>query len=103
MQKFIPNVEKNLNKKKTKNKKMDTQLTVNINSRIIEGAKLYAKENRISLSELVENYLSSLIKSYYAMEKKQLISDLTESFEDIKLHEQGKIKLKSLKEVVNEL
>jgi hypothetical protein len=33
----------------------------------------------------------------------KVFTDLAESFEDVKLHEQGKIKLKSLKEVLNEL
>ena len=35
--------------------------------------------------------------------KNQFINDLTEAFEDVKLHEQGKTKLKPLKEVLNEL
>jgi len=30
-------------------------------------------------------------------------ADLADAFEEVKLHEQGKIKLKSLKEVLNEL
>ena len=42
---------------------MNNRLTININENTIEGAKLYAKENKVSLSYLVENYLSSLIKS----------------------------------------
>jgi len=33
----------------------------------------------------------------------QVFTDLAEAFEDVKLHEQGKLKLKSLKEVLNEL
>jgi len=31
------------------------------------------------------------------------LSDLSDAFEEVKLHEQGKIKLKSLKEVLNDL
>jgi len=33
----------------------------------------------------------------------QIFADLAEAFQDVKLHEQGKIKLKSLKEVLHEL
>lgn len=39
---------------------MNTKLTLNVNEGIIEQAKIYAKENQISLSKLIENYLSSL-------------------------------------------
>jgi len=33
----------------------------------------------------------------------QLLADFSEAFDDVKLHEQGKIRLKSLKEVLNEI
>ena len=36
------------------------RLTLNIDSRIIVQAKLYAKQQGISLSKLVEDYLASL-------------------------------------------
>jgi len=32
----------------------------------------------------------------------RILADLSEAFDDVKLHEQGEIKLKSLKEVLNE-
>ena len=38
---------------------MNAKLTLNLNKSIIEGAKLYAKENKVSLSKLIENYLNS--------------------------------------------
>ena len=41
---------------------MDTKLTLNLDKGIIESAKKYAKENSISLSKLIENYLNSLTK-----------------------------------------
>ena len=43
-----------------KNKFMNTKLTLNLNKSIIENAKDYAKDNSISLSKLIENYLNSL-------------------------------------------
>ena len=55
---------------------MDTKLTLNLNRSIIEEAKIYARENRMSLSKLIESYLSSLTKSS-STEKK--ISPLVES------------------------
>ena len=39
---------------------MNTKLTLNLNKNIIESAKDYAKENSVSLSKLIENYLNSL-------------------------------------------
>lgn len=41
---------------------MNTKLTLNIDNKIIEEAKSYAKVNRVSLSKLIENYLSSLTR-----------------------------------------
>jgi hypothetical protein len=39
---------------------MDTKLTLKLDQEIIEKAKLYAAENKTSLSRLIENYLNSL-------------------------------------------
>ena len=39
---------------------MDTKLTLKLNQEIIEKAKQYASEKKISLSRLIENYLDSL-------------------------------------------
>jgi hypothetical protein len=39
---------------------MDTKLTLKLNHEIIERAKLYASEKKLSLSRLIENYLNSL-------------------------------------------
>jgi hypothetical protein len=39
---------------------MDTKLTLSLNKAVIEAAKAYAKSNQISLSKLIEAYLSSL-------------------------------------------
>jgi len=55
---------------------MNAKLTLNLNKSIIEEAKIYAQENKMSLSKLIENYLNSLIKSS-STEKK--ISPLVKS------------------------
>lgn len=55
---------------------MNTKLTLNLNKHIIESAKDYAKNRRVSLSQLIENYLSSLTK---ADEKEIAVSPLVES------------------------
>ena len=41
---------------------MNTKLTLNLNKNIIESAKDYAKNHKVSLSQLIENYLNSLTK-----------------------------------------
>ena len=40
---------------------MDTKLTLNVNKTVIEKAKEYAKSHEVSLSKLIESYLSSLV------------------------------------------
>ncbi|MCG8323011.1 MAG: DUF6364 family protein [Cytophagales bacterium] len=40
---------------------MDTKLTLNVDKDIVEKAKVYAKSHKISLSQLIESYLASLI------------------------------------------
>ncbi|MDQ1140133.1 DUF6364 family protein [Pedobacter agri] len=42
---------------------MDTKLTLKLNQEIIEKAKHYASEKKLSLSRLVENYLNALTSS----------------------------------------
>lgn len=41
---------------------MNTKLTLNLNKTIIESAKDYAKNNKTSLSKLIETYLNSITK-----------------------------------------
>jgi hypothetical protein len=55
---------------------MNTKLTLNLNKSIIESAKDYAKDNKVSLSKLIESYLNSLTTK----EKKKIeVSPLVES------------------------
>lgn len=56
---------------------MNTKLTLNLNKTVIEKAKDYAKNNNVSLSKLIENYLSSLTKSEKKIKPK--VSPLVES------------------------
>lgn len=39
---------------------MDTKLTLKLDQEIIEKAKVYASEKKLSLSRLIENYLNTL-------------------------------------------
>lgn len=55
---------------------MKTKLTLNLNKNIIESAKNYAKNRKVSLSQLIENYLNSLTKKE---EKDIKVSPLIES------------------------
>lgn len=55
---------------------MNTKLTLNLDKDVIDRAKSYAKDNSVSLSELIGNYLDSLTKR---SERKSKISPLVES------------------------
>lgn len=63
------------------------------------------QENRVPLfMELLKSLgYVRILKEVKDEEKNRAIEDLIESFEDIKLHEQGKKKLKSAKDVLDEL
>lgn len=63
------------------------------------------EDNRIPFfMEMVKSldYIS-VIKEVKDKHKSQLITDLAEAFNDVKLYEQGKKKLKSAKDLLNEL
>jgi hypothetical protein len=55
---------------------MNTKLILNLNKEVLKQAKNYAKDNKLSLSKLIENYLGSLSKS---SGDKPKISPLVES------------------------
>ena len=57
---------------------MNTKLTLNIDQNVIEEAKTYAKNNNVSLSKLIENYLFSLTKKNNPTTKESpLVESLT--------------------------
>lgn len=47
--------------------------------------------------------LDFVIGVHKIFEKEQLAFDLSDAFQDVKLHKEGKIKLKSAKDLLNEL
>ncbi|MFN8365140.1 MAG: DUF6364 family protein [Cloacibacterium normanense] len=60
---------------------MNTKLTLNLNKNIIESAKDYAKNHKMSLSKLIENYLNSLTKKHdEEHDVSALVESLTELF-----------------------
>ena len=59
---------------------MNTKLTLNLNSEVIFEAKSYAKNHKVSLSKLIENYLNSLTKD---SKNKTSVSPLVESLTGI--------------------
>ena len=63
------------------------------------------KENRIAFfMELIKSLdFISIVKKVKDEKESQIVSDLAEAFEDVKQYEQGKIKLKSAKDLLNEL
>lgn len=63
------------------------------------------QENRVPFFlELLKSldYIS-ILKEVKSKEKSQALQDLAESFNDVKLYEEGKKKLKSAKELLDEL
>jgi len=63
------------------------------------------KDNRIPFfMELVKSldYIS-VVKEVKNDQKSRFIEEMAEAFNDVKLHEQGKIKLKSAKSLLDEL
>lgn len=66
---------------------------------------LDVRENRLPFfMELVKSldYIN-VIKEVRDKQKSELISDLSEAFNDVKLYEEGKKNLKSAKDLLNEL
>lgn len=56
---------------------MNTKLTLNVDKTIIEQAKTYAKQHRLSLSKLIENYLNSLTREPDLRRVSPLVESLT--------------------------
>jgi hypothetical protein len=56
---------------------MNTKLTLSLDERIIAQAKLYAKQQGTSLSEIVENYFRK-ITSEYPIEKSRISDEVRE-------------------------
>ena len=63
------------------------------------------RDNRMPFfMELVKSLdFISVVKEVKDEKKSQFVSELAEAFNDVKLYEQGKKKLKSAKELLNEL
>jgi hypothetical protein len=61
---------------------MDTKLTLRLNENVIERAKAYARNHKISLSKMIESYLDSITKQKEG-EKKTPITPLVESLSGV--------------------
>ena len=57
---------------------MDSKLTLKLDTSIIENAKTYAKDNDISLSKMIENYLQAVTtRKYKEKDVTPLVKSLT--------------------------
>jgi len=65
---------------------MNAKLTLSLKRQIIDSAKDYAKSRKVSLSQLIENYLNTLIKKE---EKNIRASPLVESLTGIIPSDEG--------------
>ena len=61
---------------------METKLTLRLNDNVIERAKIYAKNQRISLSKMIESYLDSLTREKVS-NRKSTITPLVESLSGV--------------------
>ena len=57
---------------------MDKKLTLSLNERVIAKAKDYAKGNNISLSRMIENYLSALVEESTARTEETTFTPLVD-------------------------
>lgn len=60
---------------------METKLTLKLNDNVIERAKIYARNHKVSLSKLIESYLDSVTKQ--KEDKKASITPLVESLSGV--------------------
>ena len=63
-------------------KMMDTKLTLRLDDGVIERAKTYARNHKISLSKMIESYLDSITKQS-EKKKKITISPLVDSLSGV--------------------
>lgn len=77
---------------------MNTKLTLNVDKNVIERAKKYAKSNRTSLSNLIENFLGSLTQKE---EGKSKVSPLVESLTGVIPYESEEDYKKDYSEYLN--
>ncbi|GAB1453405.1 hypothetical protein MASR2M47_34610 [Draconibacterium sp.] len=61
---------------------MDTKLTLRLNDNVIQRAKVYASNHKISLSKMIESYLDSITKQKEE-DKKTSITPLVESLSGV--------------------
>lgn len=61
---------------------MDTKLTLRLNDGVIQRAKVYARNHKISLSKMIESYLDSITKQK-DKEEKLAITPLVESLSGV--------------------
>lgn len=61
---------------------METKLTLRLNNNVIERAKIYARNHKISLSKMIEFYLDNITKEK-EVEQKTSITPLVESLSGV--------------------
>lgn len=61
---------------------METKLTLRLNDNVIKRAKIYARNNKVSLSKMIESYLDSITKQKEE-DKKISITPLVESLSGV--------------------
>lgn len=61
---------------------MDTKLTLNIKKRVVSKAKIYAKKQGRSLSDLVENYLMAITNNE-SVNEQEILSGISPEIKEL--------------------
>ena len=77
---------------------MSTKLTLTVDQKVIESAKEYAKENKRSLSNIIEEYLKSLTSS----SNRTKISTLSQVVKELKGSVKDPAPSKTYKEILGD-
>ena len=64
---------------------MQTKLTLRLDDEIIRGAKIFAKENGTSLSDMVENYFKTFAKTEQKIKPTPIVASLSGIIKDTKV------------------
>jgi len=87
---------------------MTEKITIEVEKEILQQAKEVLNEYGMNLSETIAIFLNKIKNKELPIEientpKEKIVKDLKEAIKEVKLAEEGKIKLKTLDEVLSEL
>ena len=85
---------------------MTEKITIEVEKNLLDEAKKVLSEYGMNLNETITLFLDKIKNKDFPIEdtpKEKVLNDLKEAIKEVKLAEEGKIKLKTLDEVLSEL